>query len=92
MPNKNTEGAGWADRENCFDLDGYSSDGGTRFGPCAINCTNANEIYSFHSGGAHLLFADGSIRFASADMEIRVLAALITRAGGEIIRQADFGE
>src|SRR5262249_20340312 len=27
--------------------------------PCAVNCTNAREIYSFHSGGANTLFADG---------------------------------
>jgi prepilin-type processing-associated H-X9-DG protein len=39
------------------------------------------EIYSDHPGGAHLLFADASVHFASSDTPTRVLAALATRSG-----------
>src|SRR5262249_9461869 len=31
---------------------GSSYDGTTKLGPCAINCTNDHEAYSFHPGGA----------------------------------------
>jgi prepilin-type processing-associated H-X9-DG protein len=47
-------------------------------------------VVLFHSGGANALFADGSVRFLQAGMSIQVLAALITRAGGEIVSAADY--
>jgi prepilin-type N-terminal cleavage/methylation domain-containing protein/prepilin-type processing-associated H-X9-DG protein len=58
--------------------------------PCAINCSNHREIYSFHPGGANAVFADSSVHFLKADMSIRILAALVTRAGGEIASVADY--
>lgn len=56
-----------------------------RPGPCAVNCINYEEIYSFHSGGANTLFADGSVRFLRANLDINILAKLVTRSGGEIV-------
>jgi prepilin-type processing-associated H-X9-DG protein len=53
-------------------------------GPCALNCSNDDEVYSFHAGGANVVFADGSIHFLKAGMDIRLLARLVTRAGGEV--------
>lgn len=45
-----------------------------------------NEIRSMHAGGgAHGVFCDGSVRFLAETMEIRVLAAICTRAQGEIV-------
>ena len=43
------------------------------------------ETYSFHAGGANLLFGDGSVHFVSAGINIVVYAALVTRAGGEVV-------
>ena len=64
---------------------GFDPQRGERLGPCAINCTNNQEVYSFHSGGANVLMADGAVRFLKADIDIRTFARLVTRAGGEIV-------
>jgi prepilin-type N-terminal cleavage/methylation domain-containing protein/prepilin-type processing-associated H-X9-DG protein len=54
-------------------------------GPCAVNCTNDQEIYGFHPGGANVLLADGSVRSLKAGTNINIVVALITRNQGEII-------
>ena len=58
--------------------------------PCAINCSNNREIYSFHPGGANVVFADGSVRFLNESIPIKVLAALVTRAGGEVVSGCEY--
>jgi prepilin-type processing-associated H-X9-DG protein len=77
-------GGVWASHLKGFLIDGAGTDGRTSGGPCAMNCSNDNEIYSFHSGGANALMADGSVRSLSESIDIRTLAALTTRAGGEV--------
>ena len=76
----------WGDRAFVTSIDGNEKEklfvGG---GACAINCTNQWEIYSMHTGGANCLFADGSVRFLGESLTYPVLAAMITRAGGEIV-------
>jgi prepilin-type processing-associated H-X9-DG protein len=59
-------------------------------GPCAINCINNHEVYSFHPTGANVLLTDGSVRFASQNVSIGVADALVTRAGGEYVSANDF--
>jgi prepilin-type N-terminal cleavage/methylation domain-containing protein len=76
---------GWADHENEYITHGYSADGNTVNGPCHTNCTNNNEVYSFHSGGANHVFADGSVHFIKASMDIRMFVKLITRAGDDVV-------
>jgi prepilin-type processing-associated H-X9-DG protein len=46
------------------------------------------HYWSFHSGGANFLFADGSVRFL-AYTSAPVLPALATRAGGEVVTLPD---
>jgi prepilin-type processing-associated H-X9-DG protein len=46
-----------------------------------------NDIRSDHPGGAHGLFCDGSVRFLSDGMALKPLAALCTRAGGEVVAE-----
>jgi len=41
----------------------------------------------FHSAGANFLFADGSVRLLDDGMNLRTLANLVTRAGGEIVSE-----
>jgi prepilin-type N-terminal cleavage/methylation domain-containing protein/prepilin-type processing-associated H-X9-DG protein len=85
-------------------LRGSTADGTTYPGPAAINATNGQllngypdsyygtdgtgQIYAFHTGGANALIADGSVRFLRSSTDIRVLAALVSRNGGETY-QAD---
>jgi prepilin-type processing-associated H-X9-DG protein len=56
-------------------------------GPMKINATNEYGFlfYSFHSSGANFGFADGSVRFIRDSASLSTLAALSTRAGGEVI-------
>jgi prepilin-type processing-associated H-X9-DG protein len=82
------EGGAWA---NCClggSVDyfrGWDLAANTYYGACAVNCTNAAEIYSFHTGGANILIADGSVHFLSQSADINVVAALITRNGNETL-------
>ncbi|MFN0053538.1 MAG: DUF1559 domain-containing protein [Planctomycetales bacterium] len=78
-------GAGWADDEQDFFMHGARQDTlATPPGPCAINCHNDGEFYSFHTGVANALFADGHAKFLSASTDIRVVARLITPRGQEV--------
>lgn len=83
-------GAGWADPAIAIPVHGFTSDGLSCPGPCAINCTNNNEAFSFHPGGASAAFADGGVRFLSETLDLSIYAALITRAGGEPIGGGEF--
>ncbi|HEY0981116.1 DUF1559 family PulG-like putative transporter [Schlesneria sp.] len=47
-------------------------------------CTNM-AARSAHVGGAHLIFADGSVHFISENISITTFQALGSRAGGEIV-------
>jgi prepilin-type N-terminal cleavage/methylation domain-containing protein/prepilin-type processing-associated H-X9-DG protein len=77
---------GWADATSAgSSLWGSSADGTVAPGNCGVNCSNDYGLYSFHSGGANILLADGSVRFVKATIDIRVLCALVTRQGGEVV-------
>jgi prepilin-type processing-associated H-X9-DG protein len=89
-PDQTVQGGPWAALNSGIILQGSTADGSQRPGPCALNCTNERQVYSFHPGGANAVFADGSVRFLKAGMSIRVLAALVTRAGGEVVSDSDY--
>jgi prepilin-type N-terminal cleavage/methylation domain-containing protein/prepilin-type processing-associated H-X9-DG protein len=42
-------------------------------------------LYAFHSGGAHVLLCDGSVRFLNANIDNFTLVGLVSRHGGEIL-------
>ena len=78
----------WADSDNRITVTGTSADGLSSFasGPCGMNCNNQQgDIYSFHTGGANVVFADGSVRFLRESVSITTLAAIVTKGGGEIV-------
>lgn len=76
--------AGWADPNGAFSIDGSNPNGQVP-GSCAINCSNNSEVYSFHTSGSNVVYADGSVHFLTSGMDLCILAALTTRAGGEVI-------
>jgi prepilin-type N-terminal cleavage/methylation domain-containing protein/prepilin-type processing-associated H-X9-DG protein len=49
--------------------------------------TTAQDVYtgSFHTGGAHFLFCDGSVKFIKSSINRTVWYGLITRYGREVI-------
>jgi prepilin-type N-terminal cleavage/methylation domain-containing protein/prepilin-type processing-associated H-X9-DG protein len=79
-------GGAWGDMF-CYSAlaGGKCDDSGQRLGPCMINYTSNNEIYSWHTGGANGLYADGSVHFLPDSTTATVIIALVTRAGGEVI-------
>ena len=62
----------WADGENIFDAG------------VPINQLQNNEIWSDHLDGAQVLMCDGSVQFLAESLDLSVLAALCTCAGGEV--------
>jgi prepilin-type N-terminal cleavage/methylation domain-containing protein/prepilin-type processing-associated H-X9-DG protein len=79
-------GGAWADQFTYSSLAGAQGrQNGIRGGICMVNCTSNNEIYAFHPGGANALFVDGSVHFIKDVASVPLIAALVTRAGGEII-------
>ena len=48
---------------------------------------NDSEIYSFHSGGANVLRADGSVMFLRESVSAATVGAMATRANGEVFRR-----
>ncbi len=91
----NDQGQGWIDSEGPFSLDGSNQDGslqgqGPVLTPRAVNVTNANEPYSFHSGGLNVVFADGHVQFIRESVKLEVFAALCTRAAGEVVDVTDY--
>ena len=55
-------------------------------GCSSINVSNVNGLYSFHSGGVNILRGDGSVTFLRDSTAPGILAALITRSGGEALQ------
>ena len=87
-------------------LEGLTPDGTTVDGPIGINAANGlikttypdprygtdglGQIYGFHPGGVNALFGDGSVHFIKQTINIRTLAQLVTRNGGEVIANPDY--
>jgi prepilin-type N-terminal cleavage/methylation domain-containing protein len=59
-------------------------------GPRAVNCINSKEIYAFHPSGACVVLADASVRLVSANLDLNIAYALLTRERGETIATTDF--
>jgi prepilin-type processing-associated H-X9-DG protein len=89
-PDQTVAGGPWTGPGNRLIIQGSSPDGLTHPGPCAVNCTNDRETYAFHPGGANAAFADGSVHFLRSTLTLRVLARLVTRAGGEVVSAGDW--
>lgn len=83
-----TKAAGmiWADSDNRLTVTGTDATGRLQIGtgPYVMNTNNlSGDIYSFHTHGSNVAFADGSVRFLKEDISIATLAAIVTAKGGE---------
>lgn len=83
-------GAGWADTSQSIPMHSFGYDGLTCPGPCAMNCTNNNEAFSFHPGGIVANFADGAVHYLAETIEMKVYISLISADGGEVIDPSPF--
>jgi prepilin-type N-terminal cleavage/methylation domain-containing protein/prepilin-type processing-associated H-X9-DG protein len=83
-----TNGGSWPDAL-VFEhwLAGSLFDGTGSGGPCAINCNNlrGRNFHCFHTGGAHFLMCDGSVKFVNENISAQVFAGSITRKKGEVV-------
>jgi prepilin-type N-terminal cleavage/methylation domain-containing protein/prepilin-type processing-associated H-X9-DG protein len=83
--NPRTYGFGFWAHNNAHNISTFLADGSAAGTDCAINCSNQFGVYSFHPGGANVAFADGSVRMLTTATTPTALAALVTRAGGEVV-------
>ena len=83
--------SGWAEFNSWevrgFRRDGTDTDTSAAGGECMIGCNNFQTIYGFHSRGANVCMADGSVRFLRDETPAAVVAALVTKSGGEVITE-----
>jgi type II secretory pathway pseudopilin PulG len=75
----------WAAPQRIFHS-GFTHDGLTRFGPCAVNCSNLESIYSFHSTGANVVLGDGATRFLSDTTPVQVIYQMINCQDGQVFQ------
>ncbi|MGE3807663.1 MAG: DUF1559 domain-containing protein [Gemmataceae bacterium] len=73
-----------------FQPEGHTFDGTARPGPCAVNCSNDEGVYSFHPAVANVCLGDGSVRSLRNELNILVFFALCTTQGGELINGNDY--
>ncbi|WP_437187972.1 DUF1559 domain-containing protein [Planctomicrobium sp. SH668] len=80
---------GWAEGNasavGSYTFDGTADGTAANKGTCAINCNNKYSIYSHHVGMAHCALGDGSARGVSQNIDLGVLASLLTAMSGEVV-------
>lgn len=69
---------------------GHTMDGLKTPGPCAVNCSNFDGLYSFHPGAVNVAMADGSVRQLHDSLNIYVLFSLATIQGDEVVSPAEY--
>jgi len=80
VPGSTISGSRWADDEAPFWVHTVCN------GAQMFNCSNNNEIYSFHPTGANFLFGDGSVHFHSETLDAETFVSLFTRSAGDLAR------
>jgi prepilin-type N-terminal cleavage/methylation domain-containing protein/prepilin-type processing-associated H-X9-DG protein len=82
-PLLNTTTAGFKIVNNNFTSPG--TDGPNGCWKLTNNCGPNDEIFSFHNGGANVVFADGHVQFIRDSISSVTMASLVSRSGGEVI-------
>jgi prepilin-type N-terminal cleavage/methylation domain-containing protein len=76
--NCTTAGRSWAQYENWYVIH-------NRCGTAMFNCNNADEIFSFHVGGAFFGMGDGAVKFITTDINPDVFVSYMTRDSSDIL-------
>lgn len=79
FPDKRVNGGGWCRPASDISIDGFSGDGATDPGPCALNCTNGAEMgstfphpyYVSVGTGEPYSFHPGGANFCMGDGSVR---------------------
>jgi prepilin-type processing-associated H-X9-DG protein len=95
LPNcARARGGAWATNDNPYEIGQtilWCTGQLTTLPPTPLRVNGSNEwgylFSSFHTGGANVVMADGSVRFLTESMSIRTIGALATRAGGEVFSE-----
>ena len=78
-PKNGITGAAWASHEAEFWVHKMCN------GSQMMNCSNNNEIYSFHVGGANFVYGDGSVSFSSETIQPEIFVALFTCSASDVV-------
>jgi prepilin-type N-terminal cleavage/methylation domain-containing protein/prepilin-type processing-associated H-X9-DG protein len=85
---------GWAQPSNLINIAGadpsVTPPTNTFPGPCVVNCSNGEDVYAFHPGGANIVMADGAVRFIRASTTINTLVILLKPNDGYVIPGGTF--
>jgi prepilin-type processing-associated H-X9-DG protein len=79
MPERKKSGADWSSNRAPFYIRESCGSGGTQL----FNCTNKNEIYSFHLGGTNFCYGDGSVHFLSETIHPETFISTFTAYAGD---------
>ncbi|MBN1851129.1 MAG: DUF1559 domain-containing protein [Pirellulales bacterium] len=80
-PQQTEGGHTWAQYVNWYDVH-------ERCGTSMMNCTNHEEIYSFHVGGCYFGFGDGSVQFLKDSIDPDIFVSFFTRDAEDIVDPA----
>jgi prepilin-type processing-associated H-X9-DG protein len=75
-----SSGADWASHKAPFYIQSVCAPSSLQL----MNCTNREEIYSFHNGGSNFLFGDGMVRFVPESIHPEPFISLFTAIAGDV--------
>jgi hypothetical protein len=90
--------AAWGDPNAAIRVRGFDSTGTKQDQGCSVvnvtnystNSTAPRQFYSFHTGGVNAVRMDGSVAFMSQSIAPATVAALVSKAGGEVTNGSEF--
>jgi prepilin-type N-terminal cleavage/methylation domain-containing protein/prepilin-type processing-associated H-X9-DG protein len=99
LPNQRVNAGGWARPASDFSVDGSSYDGAVIPGPCAVNCTNGEDVgstvfphpyYGTEGTAETFAFHPGGANVALADGSVRIIGSTINiREYAKLVTRAE---